>query len=168
LRAVARVGERAKRKVSINFGDIMANAKLQRNTATAAAARRIQLAGGRSPLKLLETRTATGGAKSAVAPKSVPTGGDDPTGIKTYIAFSVAHALYPQGAGVNPDQDISDDVTLNSVTIAAEINVDAQHSATMHQLAWTPVTATQVAKLKTVSDLVALVKSKLAAARAAQ
>ena len=99
---------------------------------------------------------------ATTAPKAaLPADPSDPTGLKAYIANSIAHQLYPKGAGIDPDQDISDDVALNAGTIASEINVYGNESATVHHLTWTLVTATQVGKLGTVSDLVKLVKSSL-------
>jgi hypothetical protein len=126
------------------------------------AARQIKLAGPAAPFQLVQTSTGTAAAtQAATATKPVPADPSDPTGVKNYIAFSVAHAVYPQGPCVNPDQDISDDVKLNSDTIAAEVNVDAQHSATIHQLSWTSVTAAKISTLNTVGDLVNLIKANL-------
>jgi hypothetical protein len=125
--------------------------------------RQIQLSASGSPFQLVSRVVPAGVTPDSAAPTPVVAKkAADPTGEKGYIAFSVAHSLYPQGAGINPDQDISDDTALNSDMIATEINVDAQHSAVIHQLTWTLVTAADVAKLKTVMDLVNLVISNLA------
>ena len=128
------------------------------------SSRRIGLSVPQSPLQLMETTVPTGKQKVAAAPNAVPADSNDPTGIKAYIAFSVAHALYPQGSGIDPDQDISDDVKLNAASIAAEVNVDAQHAATIHQLTWTPVTTDNISGLDTVSSLIALIKGNMSSA----
>jgi len=133
--------------------------KTKSSSNSAGATRQIQLAGPGAPFKLVQTDT--GKATGAGTPNAVPPDADDPTGVKNYIAFSVAHGVYPKGAGINPDQDISDDVKLNSDTIATEVNVDAQHSATIHKLKWNQVTAVQIAALMKVSDLVSLIKKNL-------
>jgi len=108
----------------------------------------------------------TTSSATAVATTPVATSGDDPNGVKAYIAFSIAYSLYPDGNGVDPDQDISDNAKLNSDILAATINKNALTSAKMHQLVWTLITADQVAKLVTVNDLMNLVKGNLAAAAA--
>lgn len=118
--------------------------------------RTLGLSDTQSPFRVVETAVAAGTARAA------PADPGDPTGVKGYIAFSVAHGIYPQGAGIDPDEDISDDVALNSATISAEINFDAQHLATIHQLTWSQVSPADVQKLGTVGDLVALVKQNLA------
>lgn len=133
-------------------------AKTKTSTASGES-RLVGLSGPRSPFQLVET-AGDPQAKPAAAQPVAPDP-NDPSGVKSYIAFSVAHGIYPKGAGIDPDQDISDDVGLNAGTIAAEINFDAQHLATIHQLNWKSVSADDVSKLKTVSDLVNLVKTNL-------
>lgn len=97
----------------------------------------------------------------SVAPKAVPLDQGDPTGVKAYVAFSVAHGIYPNGAGINPDEDIASDAKLNAATIALEINFDAGHLAIMHHLVWNAVKAGDVTTLEKVSGLVSLVKAHL-------
>jgi hypothetical protein len=137
--------------------------------------RHVSLAGSHLPFQLVENfldaagnpvpapKGAAAAPKAAVAPASnaAASAGDDPTGIKGYIAFSVAHALYPKGDGIDPDYPIATDIKLNGPSIAAEINVDAQHSATMHHFTWKSVTADDLSGLATVSDLVKLVQNNL-------
>jgi hypothetical protein len=141
--------------------------------------RHVSLAGSHLPFQLVEKSLDEAGnalpaPKAAAAapkvvapaPKAAAAPADDPTGIKGYIAFSVAHALYPRGDGIDPDYPIANDIKLNGPSIAAEINVDAQHSATMHHLTWKSVTADDLSGLATVSDLVKLVQNNLSAAAA--
>lgn len=128
-----------------------------KSKAIAGRSRRVVgLSNSKLPFQPVHTPPAGGAAPKAISPDS-----SDPTGVKSYIAFSVAHGIYPHGAEIDPSQDISDDVALNSPTIAAEINFDALHLATMHQLTWDQVSPSDVQKLATVADLVALVKKNL-------
>src|SRR5260370_39106209 len=90
----------------------------------------VKLAGSEAPFQLVQTNSAA--KKAAPVPQPVPADPSDPTGVKSYIAFSVTHGIYPQGGGINPDPDISDDVKLNPDTLAAERHGDAQHAAPTH------------------------------------
>jgi hypothetical protein len=98
-------------------------------------------------------------AKGVVTPHA--DAANDPIGYKNWIAHDVAHGIYPNGAGVDPNQDISDDVATNSDIRANQINFYATLDAKKLGYTWTPVTATDVGKLKTVLDLMTLIVARL-------
>jgi hypothetical protein len=81
---------------------------------------------------------------------------------KTYIAWCVAYYLYPDGDGVNEDQDISDNAGTNSDALALDVNYYATKLAAQYGYTWTNVTPAAVSRLKTVGDLEALVIANLA------
>ena len=95
----------------------------------------------------------------AVAPQADAP--NDPKGYKNWIAHDVAHGIYPNGAGVDPNQNISDDVGSNSDIRAAQVNFYVTLDAKKFGYAWTSVAATDVGKLKSVGDLMALIVSQL-------
>jgi hypothetical protein len=86
---------------------------------------------------------------------------NDPIGYKNWIAHDVAHGIYPKGAGVDPNQDITDDVTSNADIRANQINFYATLDAKKLGYTWAPATTTDVGKFKTVLDLMTLVVAHL-------
>jgi hypothetical protein len=97
--------------------------------------------------------------KGGTAPH--PDATNDPKGYKNWIAHDVAHGIYPKGAGVDPNQNISDDVSSNADIRATQINLYATLDAKKLGYTWAAVTTTDVGKLKTVGDLMNLVVAHL-------
>lgn len=91
---------------------------------------------------------------------------NDPMGFKAYTGWCVAYYLFPDGDGIDLDQDISDNAQTNSETIAAEVDFYASKLAGHYNLTWTNVTATDVAKLTDVHSLESLVIANLSGGNA--
>jgi len=117
---------------------------------------RARLSLSQQPLSLQVIHTTAAGKSTAVGAPP-----DDPRGFKPYIAFSVAHGIFPDGDGVDPNQDISENAAANGDTLAVQINFYAQLLASKLRYKWSLVSADDVRKLKTVQDLVDLVKKNL-------
>ena len=96
------------------------------------------------------------------SPSPIAKDASDPKGLKNFIAFDVAHSLYPQGNSVDPNQGIGSDAGSNCDIRAAQINLDAQLDALKFGYIWTPVGPAEVAELRRVGELMDLIVSHLA------
>jgi hypothetical protein len=95
------------------------------------------------------------------APSTHPAPAADPKGLKNYIAFDVAHGIYPVGDKVDPNRPIADDMSSNSDIRALQVNLYAKKDAGRFGYTWSAVKPSDLSGLKIVGDLMDLVVAHL-------